>query len=154
MRTIDLSPLYRSVVGIDRMVDMLEAATRADAAGNGYPPFNIEETDENAYRIELAVAGFSEADLNVEVKDNTLTISGKRGDTAEGRQYLHRGIAERAFERRFKLAEHVVVNGAELRNGLLLVDLTREIPESAKARTIAITNKADSVKRLAEGAAA
>lgn len=138
MRTIDLSPLYRSVVGIDRMIDMIDAAARADSAANGYPPFNIEETGEDAYRIELAVAGFTDDDLTVEVRDGTLTVAGKRENAEQERKFLHRGIAERAFERRFKLADHVVVTGAGLRDGLLVVDLVRELPEAQKPRTIAI----------------
>ncbi len=147
MRTIDLSPLYRSVVGVDRMISMLDAATRADA-GATYPPFNIEEIGEDAYRVELAVAGFSEDDLTIEVQGDLLTIQGRR-DRADGeRKYIHRGIAERAFERRFTLAEHVSVNGASLRDGLLVIDLVREVPEAQKPRTIAIRSSATTSQLL------
>lgn len=138
MRTIDLSPLYRSMVGIDRVSDLINAAARADSAAPSYPPFNIEEVGENAYRIELAVAGFSDEELEIEVKDSTLTISGRKLDTDEGRAFLHRGIAQRAFERRFQLADHVIVEGAALKNGLLVVDLKRELPERLKPRKIEI----------------
>jgi len=141
MRSIDLSPLYRSTVGFDRMASLLDQVMQGDVSAPSYPPYNIEKTGENAYRITLAVAGFGEGDLNVEVKDQTLTITARRqsveGD--EHRVYLHRGIAERGFERRFQLADHVRVNGAELTNGLLHVDLVREIPEALKPRTIRIT---------------
>lgn len=152
MRTVDLSPLYRSFVGVDRMIDLIDAASRADAAGGGYPPYNIEETGEDAYRIELAVAGFGEDDLDVTVEDALLVISGKK-ENGDERRYLHRGIAERAFERRFNLAEHVIVTGAKLENGLLVVDLRREIPDSAKPRRIAIASKA-SRRKVIEGESA
>lgn len=138
MRTIDLSPLYRSMVGIDRVSDLINAAARADNGAPTYPPFNIEEVGENAYRIELAVAGFADDELDVEVKDSTLTIAGRKSADEE-RTYLHRGIAERAFERRFQLADHVVVEGAKLSNGLLVIDLRRELPERLLPRKIAIS---------------
>src|SRR5579862_9757012 len=117
MRTIDFSPLYRSVVGFDRLADLLDSAT-ADAA-NGYPPYNIERTDENAYRIEIAVAGFKPEELDIEVKENLLTVQGRKAANDQARHYLHRGLAERNFERRFQLADYVVVTEAELRDGLL-----------------------------------
>ncbi|MGD2133914.1 MAG: Hsp20 family protein [Maricaulaceae bacterium] len=139
MRTFDLSPLYGSLVGIDRVSDLLNTAARFDS-GSTYPPFNIEETGENAYRIELAVAGFSEADIDIEVNDSTLVVSGRKTDEAE-RKYLHHGIALRAFERRFQLADHVEVRGARLENGLLSIDLEREIPERLKPRKIAIAGE-------------
>ena len=148
MRTVDLSPLYRSFVGVDRLSDLIDAASRADSAAPGYPPFNIEDVGENAYRIELAVAGFGEDDVDVEVRDSTLIISGRKSHDEE-RTFLHRGIAERAFERRFQLADHVVVTGARLRNGLLTVDLEREIPERLKPRKIAITSDAEAPAALA-----
>lgn len=135
MRTIDLSPLYRTIVGFDRMAQMIDAAARTDGAG--YPPFNLEELGENAYRIELAVAGFAESELEVEVKDNTLTVTGRK-EAEDEKQYLHRGIAARAFERRFQLADHVIVTGARLENGLLCVELRRELPEAKKPRRIEI----------------
>jgi molecular chaperone IbpA len=137
MRTIDFSPLYRSVVGFDRLADMLDAATTETASG--YPPYNIERTDENAYRIEIAVAGFKPADLNVEVKENLLTVQGRKADAEETRRFLHRGLAERNFERRFQLADYVVVTDAQLADGLLSISLKRELPEALKPRRIEIT---------------
>ncbi len=154
MRTVDLSPLYRSIVGIDRLADLIDAATRTEAGGTGYPPFNIEDTGEDTYRIELAVAGFAEDDLFIEVENETLTVSGKRGGEDSARKFLHRGIAERNFERRFKLADYVVVRGAALVNGLLTIDLAREVPESKKPRQIAINGTGNSGPRLVEGEAA
>ena len=150
MRTIDLSPLYRSMVGVDRMIDLIDAATRADTGASGYPPFNIKERGEDAYRIELAVAGFGEDDLTVEVGDDTLVVSGRKPGGDDEETYLHRGIAQRAFERRFKLADHVLVTGAALENGLLIVDLKRELPEAKKPRRIAI-NATGSGRKLLEG---
>ena len=137
MTTFDFSPLFRSSVGFDRMQRMLESATRADEA-NGYPPYNIEKMEENAYRISMAVAGFSEADLDLEVKDGVLFVTGKQPEPSEERTFLHRGIAGRAFRRSFQLADHVKVQGAALENGLLHIDLAREIPEALKPRKIAI----------------
>jgi len=138
MRTVDFTPLYRSIVGFDRLADMMDSATKIES--QGYPPFNIQHVDENEYLIELAVAGFGESDLSVEVQENVLTIAGKivEKDEADTRRFLHRGIAERAFERRFHLADHVKVADAELLNGLLTVHLVREIPEAAKPRKVAI----------------
>ncbi len=136
MRTFDLTPLYRSTVGFDRVFDLLDTAGKAETGG--YPPYNIERLDEDDYRITLAVAGFSEADIDVELHENTLTITGARQDADEGRQFLHHGIAGRSFERRFQLAEHVKVAGASLVNGLLDIELKREIPEAKKPRKIAI----------------
>ena len=136
MRTVDFSPLYRSVVGFDRLAALLETAT-ADAA-SGYPPYNIERTDENAYRIEIAVAGFRPDELNIEVKENLLTVQGRKTANDDQRRFLHRGLAERDFERRFQLADYVVVKGAELANGLLTIDLARELPEALKPRRIDI----------------
>ncbi|MEM9168214.1 MAG: Hsp20 family protein [Pseudomonadota bacterium] len=136
MRTYDLSPLYRSTVGFDRLFDLLDAAGKTDAGG--YPPYNIERLDEDAYRITLAVAGFAESDIDIVVHEQTLTISGKRPEGDESRTFLHQGIAGRSFERRYQLADHVKVDGAELANGLLNIDLRREVPESLKPRKIAI----------------
>jgi molecular chaperone IbpA len=140
MRNFDLSPLYRQTVGFDRLAGMLDQLMAGDTPAPTYPPYNIEKTGENAYRITVAVAGFGEGDLNVEVKNQQLAITAaKREAEGEGKPvYLHRGIAERGFERRFQLADHVRVNGAELVNGLLHVDLVREVPEQLKPRTIAI----------------
>jgi molecular chaperone IbpA len=137
MRTFDLAPLYRSTVGFDRLFSMLDGFETAP----GYPPYNIERTGENDYRITVAVAGFGEGDLSIEVKENTLTIKGAKQAKDEQRgQVLHQGIAARAFERVFQLADHVVVKAAQLENGLLHVDLVREIPEAKKPRQIPIGN--------------
>jgi molecular chaperone IbpA len=146
MRTIDFSPLYRSVVGFDRLADLLDAAT--SEAATGYPPYNIERTAENAYRIEIAVAGFKPEDLNIEVKENLLTVQGRKVANDEAKRYLHRGLAERNFERRFQLADYVVVTDANLADGLLSISLKRELPEALKPRRIEIgaaTPKADSL---------
>lgn len=140
MRQYDLSPLYRSTVGFDRLFNMIDQFSGSDAAA-GYPPYNIERTGEHDYRITVAVAGFAESDLSIESRENTLTIRGSReGQAGEGpkREVLHQGIAARAFERRFQLADHVQVVGAALENGLLHVDLVREVPEAQKPRQIPI----------------
>jgi molecular chaperone IbpA len=137
MRTIDFSPLYRSVVGFDRLAALLDAAGAESATG--YPPYNIERTDENAYRIELAVAGFKPEELTVEVKENLLTVQGRKAANDEPRRYLHRGLAERNFDRRFQLADYVVVTDAQLTDGLLAISLKREVPEQLKPRRIEIT---------------
>ena len=136
MRTIDFAPLYRSVVGFDRLATLLDAAS-AEAA-SGYPPYNIERTDENAYRVEIAVAGFRTEELSIEVKENLLTVAGRKAANDEPRRFLHRGLAERNFERRFQLADYVVVTDARLADGLLSVSLKRELPESLKPRRIEI----------------
>jgi len=141
MRTVDFTPLYRSVVGFDRLAGLLEAASKADAAG-GYPPYNIETLGENAYRIEVAVAGFKAADLSIEVKENLLTVSGKKTSADDQKRYLHRGLAERDFERRFQLADYVIVTDAHLEDGLLSIVLKRELPESLKPRQVPITTTA------------
>ena len=137
MRTLDLSPLYRSAVGFDRLAHLLEAAASADSA-SGYPPYNIETTGENSYRIEIAVAGFKSDELGIEVKENLLTVTGRKPANDEAKRYLHRGLAERNFERRFQLADYVVVTEANLADGLLSVSLKRELPEALKPRTIEI----------------
>ncbi|MCE7998615.1 MAG: Hsp20 family protein [Rhodobiaceae bacterium] len=138
MRTFDFSPLYRSTVGFDRMASLLDAA--ASDEGNAYPPYNIERTGDAAYRITMAVAGFGENEVSIEAQQNKLTITGKKeaGDNDRAK-FLHRGIATRSFQRQFELADYVEVKGAALENGLLHVDLAREIPEAMKPRTIAIT---------------
>ena len=141
MPTIDLSPLYRSVVGFDRLADLLDAAG-AEAA-TGYPPYNIERTGENAYRVEIAVAGFRQDDLTIEVKENLLTVQGRKVANDEAKRYLHRGLAERNFERRFQLADYVIVDDASLENGLLSITLKRELPEALKPRRIAIATGKD-----------
>lgn len=143
MSSFDFSPLYRTVVGFDRLASMIDTASRLDGA-QGYPPYNIEQSveDENAYAIELAVAGFGEEDLDLEVKESQLIVIGKKDGGADNRKFLHRGIAERGFIRRFQLADHVVVTGANLKNGLLRIELKRELPEAMKPRKIAIGESA------------
>ena len=140
MRTYDFTPLYRSAVGFDRLAGLLESAARTSQE-NGWPPYNIETTGENAYRIEIAVAGFKPDELNIEVKENLLTVTGRKtanDDGGEQRNFLHRGLAERDFERRFQLADYVVVKSADLVNGLLSIELERELPEALKPRRIEI----------------
>lgn len=137
MRTYDFSPLYRSTVGFDRLAQMLDSVT-ADNAQTGYPPYNIEKTGDDAYRISIAVAGFSEDEITVEARDGQLVISGKKVEENEERKFLHRGIATRAFEKRFQLADHVRAETALTENGLLHVDLVREVPEALKPRRIEI----------------
>jgi molecular chaperone IbpA len=137
MRTVDFSPLYRSAVGFDRLAALLEAAASAEGP-SGYPPYNIESVGDNAYRIELAVAGFRPDELSLEVKENLLTVQGRKAADATAKRYLHRGLAERNFERRFQLADHVEVTDAHLGDGLLTISLKREIPEALKPRKIAI----------------
>lgn len=143
MRHYDLTPLYRSTVGFDRLGSLLDTLNAYEGDAPAYPPYNIERVSENDYRISMAVAGFSDADLDIEVKEHTLSIRGDKQAEQENSTYLHRGIAARSFERRFQLADHVVVKGASLENGLLHVDLVREIPEAMKPRTIEITTKPD-----------
>ena len=138
MRSFDLSPLFRSTIGFDRLADMLDSASQVDA-GQGYPPYNIERTDEHHYQISLAVAGFAEKDLTLDVREGVLTVQGKRDAEGEKVNYLYQGIAGRSFERRFQLAENVEVRGARLENGLLHVELERIVPEEKKPRRIAIT---------------
>ena len=139
MRNFDLSPLYRSTIGFDRLFSLLDQVSTSDASAQSYPPYNIERTGENAYRISVAVAGFAEADLSIELKDSTLTVKGEKKDEAGNREVLYRGIAGRNFERRFQLADHVKVVGAKLANGLLTIELQREIPEEKKPRAIPVT---------------
>jgi len=136
MRSYDLTPLYRSTVGFDRMFDLLDSLGKSETGG--YPPYNIERVDEDRYRITLAVAGFGEGDLDIELHENTLTVVGARPQDDEDRTFLHQGIAGRSFERRFQLADHVLIEGATLQNGLLNIDLRREIPEAKKPRKIEI----------------
>ena len=152
MRVLDTTPFYRSTVGFDRLFSLLDSATKLENQPS-YPPYNIERVSENAYRIELAVAGFAETDLNIEVHENVLKISGKRDENAEdgGRNWLYQGIAGRSFERRFHLADHVEVKGAKLENGLLTLELERVIPEALKPRKVQIAANAD---KLIENSAA
>ena len=142
MRTFDLAPLYRSTVGFDRMFSMLDQFDGGEGSVSGYPPYNIERTAENVYRISLAVAGFTDADLSIEAKENRLTIRGEKqtNDAEQTGEVLYRGIAARSFERNFQLADHVHVKSASLENGLLHVDLVREIPEAMKPRAIPIAS--------------
>jgi len=140
LRTFDLAPLYRSTVGFDRLAAILDQVTSADVAQNTYPPYNIEKTGENAYRITLAVAGFGDDELSIEAKDGQLVVSGRKAETEEKSTVLHRGIATRAFERRFQLADHVRAVDAVTENGLLHVDLVREVPEALKPRKIEISS--------------
>lgn len=135
----DLTPLYKTTVGFDRFARLLDTINGLESPGNGYPPYNIESLDENEYRITMAVAGFGEDELNIEVKENALTVSGEKAQTPDTAQYLHQGIAARNFERRFQLADFVEVAGAKLENGLLHIDLKREIPEAMKPKTISIS---------------
>jgi len=137
MRTVDFSPLYRSVVGFDRLADLLDSA--ASETATGYPPYNIERTGEHDYLIEIAVAGFKPDELNIEVKESVLTVQGRKTANDEQRRFLHRGLAERNFERRFQLAEYVVVTDAKLADGLLQISLKRELPEALKPRRIEIS---------------
>ena len=140
----DLSPLYRSTVGFDSLASMLDQVASFDKEVDTYPPYNIERLTENEYRITMAVAGFGKEDVKIEVKENTLSIRGEKKETDKERTFLHHGIASRAFERRFQLADHVKVIGAKLANGLLTIELQREIPEEKKARAISIV--ADAAK--------
>ena len=154
MRTFDFSPLYRSTVGFDSVTRLLESALRADEGQNSYPPYNIEKTGENAYRITMAVAGFGENDITITAQDNSLVVTGKIAKTEEEKKFLHRGIAGRAFERRFELAEHIRVSGASLVNGLLHVDLVKEVPEAKKPRTVKIETVAPKSATVLENQAA
>ena len=156
MRNFDLTPLMRATVGFDRLANLLDTATRVDEGTLGYPPYNIEKTGEDAYRITMAVAGFGEEDLEITVQENSLVIKAAKAKTEEDKtvKYLHRGIATRGFERRFDLADFIKVTGARLENGMLSVDLEREVPEAMKPRTIAIETKAKSRPKVIENAAA
>ena len=137
MATFDFSPLFRSTIGFDRLGNLFDQAMLDE--GVSYPPYNIEKTGEDAYRITMAVAGFGEDDINIVAQENVLNVSGKaKAASNEGTQFLHRGIAGRAFERRFQLADHIKVVGAQLVNGLLHVDLGREVPEAKRPRTIKV----------------
>lgn len=140
MNTIDLTPLYRSSIGFDRVASMLDNALRSDTSSGGYPPYNIESLGENRYGITIAVAGFEDSELDIQVERGVLTVRGRKAEEDKARKYLYQGIAARAFERKFNLAEHVEVTDAELRNGLLNIHLVKEIPEADKPRSISIKN--------------
>ena len=137
MNTLDFSPLFRTAIGFDRMARMLETA-RATADSNGYPPYNIARTADDSYTLTMAVAGFGQDDIEIVVRENVLTVAGRAPQAEEGRSYLHRGIAGRAFERRFALADHIVVDGANLEHGLLQLSLKRVVPEALKPRRIPV----------------
>lgn len=154
MPTFDLTPLFRSTIGFDRMSRLLDDAMRADESAPAYPPYNIEVMGEDAYRITMAVAGFGDSDIGITAQENSLVITGKLAKAEDERKFLHRGIAGRAFERRFELADHIKVAGASLVNGLLHVDLVREVPEAMKPRTIKVETKAAAKPTVIEGKAA
>lgn len=153
MRPFDLSPLYKSTVGFDRFASLLDSMASSEVDSPTYPPYNIERLDENEYRITMAVAGFGEDELNIEVKENSLTVRGEKKAEEAERSYLHRGIASRAFERRFQLADYVEVRGAELEHGMLHLDLVREVPEKMKPRNIAIGTANDAGPTVIENQA-
>lgn len=148
MRTLDLTPLYRATVGFDQIADLMDRTLASDASNTSYPPYNIEKTDDDAWRISIAVAGFGENDLAIEVKDRGLHVTARKADDDAAKTYLHRGIATRAFERRFQLAEHVRVTGAAYENGMLHIDLVREVPEALKPRQIKIASAAQTDANL------
>lgn len=147
MRHIDRAPLYRASVGFDRMADLMDRVLSTESATQSYPPYNIEKTGENAYRISVAVAGFAADDLTVELRDGAIVLSGRKAEDEGERSFLHRGIATRAFERRFTLAEHIRVEGASHKDGMLHIELVREVPEALKPRRIAI-ERVDSPKQV------
>ncbi len=152
MRTFDLAPLFRSSVGFDNLTRVLDAVTRYDDAQVAYPPYNIVKESEDDYRITFAVAGFGQDDIALTVENNTLTVKGKVNQDNDSAQYLHRGIAGRSFERRFQLADHIQVTDAVMENGLLHVELKREVPEALKPRTIEISSASANTKQI-EGSA-
>ena len=153
MRTFDLSPLYRTSIGFDHLANMLDNMSGVEGDSGNYPPFNIELLDDNKYRLSMAVAGFAKDEINIEVKENVLSVKGQKKTDGVETEYLHRGIGTRNFDRRFQLADHVVVKDAEMSHGLLHVELVRELPEAMKPRTISI-NTADNDSKLIEGEAA
>src|SRR4051812_11069551 len=150
MDRFDFSPLFRSTIGFDRLARLVDSATSVDSTALSYPPYNIEKTGEDSYRLTMAVAGFSQDELDLTVHENTLIVTGNAKQEDENGRYLHRGIARRAFERRFSLADHIKVTGASLDNGLLHVDLVREIPEAMKPRQIAIADAEPTRPRVTE----
>jgi molecular chaperone IbpA len=151
MRHFEFTPLYRATVGFDQIADLMDRVLANDTAQPGYPPYNIEKTADDAYRISIAVAGFADEDLSVDVKEQALVVSARKADEGEEKAYLHRGIATRAFERRFHLADHVRVTGALHENGMLHIDLMREIPEALKPRRIEIARNAPQTQDVLEG---
>lgn len=153
MTTFDFSPLFRSTVGFDRLMRLMESSTQLADATNGYPPYNIEKTGEDQYRITIAVAGFGEDDLSIETHENTLLVEGRKQEGNNEARYLYRGIAGRSFKRQFQVADHVKVVGASLSNGLLVIELVREVPEAMKPRRIPITAGAAPSGTTIEGSA-
>lgn len=156
MTRFDLTPLYRSTVGFDRLFNLLDTVNGYDTSSQSYPPYNIERLDEDSYRITMAVAGFAQDDIEIEVRDNALSVSARKvaKDDEAPKNYLHQGIAERSFERRFSLADYVVVTGANLENGLLNIDLARQIPDEKKPRRIEIGSATPAAKIKGAGAKA
>ena len=146
MRTFDLAPLYRATVGFDQIADMMDRVLTNDVSQSSYPPYNIEKTADDAYRISIAVAGFSDDELNVEVREHSLVVSGRKAEDEGERTFLHRGIATRAFERKFQLADHVHVTGAAHEDGMLHIDLKREVPEALKPRRIEIAGASKAIE--------
>jgi molecular chaperone IbpA len=149
MNSIDFTPLYRSSIGFDRLASLLDNSLKSNSSVSAYPPYNIEVLDENRYGITLAVAGFAESELDINVEKNVLTVRGKKEDETE-RQYLHQGIADRTFERKFNLADYVEVVGADLQNGLLSINLMKEIPEAMKPKTITIGQSQNAIEHDAK----
>jgi molecular chaperone IbpA len=154
MDRFDFSPLFRSTIGFDRLARLVDTATRVDSAALAYPPYNIEKTGEDSYRLTMAVAGFARDEIDITVHENTLIVTGRAQAADENGRYLHRGIARRAFERRFSLADHLKVTGASLDNGLLHVDVVREVPEAMKPRQIKIAGSEPARPQVAEQKAA
>ena len=150
MRRLDLTPLYRATVGFDQIADLMDRALANDVSHNSYPPYNIEKTEDDGWRISIAVAGFSDTDLAIEVRDRNLVVTARNAEDETERTYLHRGIATRAFERRFTLADHVRVTGASHEDGMLHIDLVREVPEALKPRQIQISKAPASEANLVE----
>ena len=150
MRSFDLTPLFRATVGFDQIADLMDRALASDVGQNSYPPYNIEKTADDAWRISIAVAGFSENDLAIELKDRALHVTARKGEDDAERNYLHRGIATRAFERRFHLADHVTVVVASHENGMMNIDLVREVPDALKPRLIEITSVGKTDANLVE----
>ena len=151
MRNFDLAPLYRATVGFDQIADMMDRVLSSDMGQPTYPPYNIEKTADDAYRISIAVAGFADSDLSVEVKDGALIVSARKAEDDSDRTFLHRGIATRAFERKFQLADHVKVTGASHADGMLHIDLVREVPEALKPRRIEIASGDATEKDVVDG---
>ena len=147
MRTYDFAPLYRSSVGFDQIASMMDRVLSSESATQSYPPYNIEKLTDDSYRISIAVAGFSDSDLSVEVRDKNLIVSARKADEDAEKSYLHRGIATRAFERRFHLADHVQVTGATHVDGMLHIELERQVPEALKPRRIAISSDIAAIKK-------